>query len=181
MSQDFTQVPAKVDRILHDAWVIRHALTPETPILTEDELQIVDPSLRRLYRQLRSMATEPVQVRQKCVQFYMMGLYDVFTQADSRKLWEAVRQADLNGSIPPWDTVSIPDRLPTLDDLNEIPDDQKYLWIGRIIRGCLNLLASNPKLGKSTLLETLAPSPGLSVSLCGEGTAGRRTHPATGH
>jgi hypothetical protein len=155
MSQEYTQAPAEVDRVLHVAWVIRHALMPEIPALTKEQLQLIDPSLRPLYRRLRSMATEPLRMRKECAQCFMMGLYDGFTQADSQKLWDAVNRANLDGTIPPWDRVSIAKRLPTRDDLPKIPDDQRDLWPGRMTRGDLNLLASNPKVAKTTLVLEL--------------------------
>jgi hypothetical protein len=108
-----------------------------------------------------------MKVRWAYVKFYLIALYNDLNEADFRSLWEDLKQVDLNSPMPPYDTVSIPNRLPTLDDLDEIPDDQKYLWTGRIVRGSLNLLASNPKMGKSSLLLWLerllwfgVPTPG---------------------
>jgi hypothetical protein len=139
-------------KAVHRAWVIRHALESQIPILTNDQLQLVDPELQPLYYCLRAIGSQPMEVRQRCVQDYMKRMYYDFNEAASRRFWAAVKEADPYSPIPQYDAVFLPDRLPTLDDLDEIPDDEKFLWSGRLVRGCLNLVAANPKTAKSTLL-----------------------------
>jgi hypothetical protein len=137
---------------LHLIWVIRHALTRDVPRLTNDQLRLVDPELRPLYQFLRANISQPTEVRKSFVRGYMEDTYSDFDEAASQQFWDDVRAADPYGPIPSYDAVSIPEGLLTMDELPEIPDEQKDLWPGRMTRGCLNLLASNPKVGKTSVL-----------------------------
>jgi hypothetical protein len=77
--------------------------------------------------------------------------------------WErfcvAMKQVDLDGPLPPvdpsfrenLDTVEEWGDAPSGKDLVQVTGDLNFLWDNRLVRGKLNLIASNPKVGKTTL------------------------------
>jgi hypothetical protein len=101
------------------------------------------------------MAIEPIEIRGGIARCRIDGLYKLFTDQDVKEFWEVVKHINLNDPMPPWDNIFTLCKRQTLDDLDKIPDDQKYLWSGRIIRRHLNLLVANPYVGKTTLLLEL--------------------------
>jgi hypothetical protein len=131
-----------------EVWLLSRFSLPDPPPLN-GELSTVSPRVRQLLELLGQQRT--AEDRALVLQTISAGL----GEQDLRTLMDV----DPWGGEPPAEPAGrpLPDRSPRLDALVDPPDGKsRFLWMNRLVRGHLNIVSSDPKVGKTTLFLELA-------------------------
>jgi hypothetical protein len=126
-----------------EAWVIlKHAQS--NPLSLNGECSAASPRVQKLLKLFAQLPTQKDRIHA------LQGFNANLEERDRQTL----QNVDLKAGEPSAEPapVQLPARSPRLDSLIDPPDGKsRFLWKNRLVRGHLNIVSSNPKIGKTTL------------------------------
>lgn len=128
-----------------DAWVIDRVLHDRLPPLN-GEATNVSPKFQPLVEHLGFISAVDRRAA-------LLGYLAHFGHEGQEDIIRAIADADASGPAP---TIEGRRRTAHLGDLTECNETSRFIWPGWLVRGHLNLLSSDPKVGKTYLTLWLA-------------------------